>query len=149
MKCSRCEKDPTFHSFQFVYRKPAGEAIFYTCPSKSKLQEMKEKDILDFVAHMDEASVSAWEWVFDCSGLQSYQMPSLTVLQAFIQVIQERYKFVLKSIYILNINWKMHMILSMVKPFIRDDVKRKLIILESKLDILANGFDIKMIQSVQ
>ena len=110
---------------------------------------MKENDIPDFVSHMDDASVTSWEWVFDCSGLQSYQLPSVGTLQAFVQIVQERYKFVLKTIYILNINWQMHMILSLIKPFIREDVRKKLVILNSNLELIANGLDIQKIRAIQ
>ena len=58
---------------------------------------MKESDIIDYVAHMDEASMGAWYWIIDCSGLESFHMPSISTLQKFLEIIQNRYKYVLKK----------------------------------------------------
>ena len=148
MECRSCSVDPKFHSFRFLSRLPTGEAVYYTCPALGKQLTFKQENIEEYVAHMDSASSSAWIWVFDCSGLQSYQMPTLSVLQKFIGVIQDRYKFVLKTIYLINMNWKMQIILSMTKPFVKDDMKQKLVILNSKLEVIANGFDSRIIKHV-
>lgn len=148
MDCSKCKLDPKFHSFEFVQRRTTGEAIFYTSPAKGKQLEMKEEDIKDYIAHMDSASSSAWIWIFDCSGLQSCQMPSLKILQKFVHTIQERYTFVLKNIYLVNMNWKMHMILNLAKPFIKDDIKHRLIISHSTLELVSHGFDGKLIKLI-
>jgi hypothetical protein len=145
MGCHKCAKDSKYHSFEFISRRPSGEAVFYTCPAKGRVFDMKEEDIPDYLAHMDEASMSSWIWVFDCSGLQALNMPSINVVEVFIKVIQERYKFVLKHIYIVNINWKMNILLNMAKYFIKDDMGKKLMILKTPLELLSNHIDPKLI----
>jgi hypothetical protein len=149
MNCSKCSIDPTFHSFEFIYRKPSGEAIFYTSPAKGKQREMKDEHIPDYVAHMDSASSSSWIWVFDCSGLQSYQLPSVSTLKKFVNIIQERYRFVLKSIVLINMNWKMEMILTMTRPFVKEEAKQKLLVIHSLLELVEKGFDGKIIQYIK
>jgi hypothetical protein len=148
MNCQRCSQDPTFHSFEFLGRLDTGDGIFYTCPAKGKQLQMKEEHIGDYIAHMDGASMSSWVWVFDCSGLQSLQMPSLPVLQKFVGLVQERYKFVLKSIYLINMNWKMHMILNMAKPFMKDETQKRLLIINSRIELLARGIHPKVAQKL-
>lgn len=141
MACRRCKEDSAFHNFEFLARTSTGETIYYTCPAKGKQREMKEDSIVDYVAHMDEASMTAWYWIIDCSGLESFHMPNISTLNLFLEVIQERYKHVLKKVFILNINWKMNIILSMIKPFINDKAKDRLTVVTSKLQFFQNGFD--------
>ena len=141
MECSRCKHDPTFHNFEFLSRTPTGETIYYTCPGKGKQREMTEDSIFDYVAHMDEASSSGWYWIIDCNGLESFHMPTISVLQKFLQLIQDRYKYVLKNVFIININWKMQIMLQMAKPFMKDQAKERLTIVKNKLQFFASGFD--------
>jgi hypothetical protein len=147
MNCHRCISDPTYHSFEFISRNPQGDGIYYTCPSKGKLRAMKDDSIPDFVAHMDSASIGAWIWIIDCSGLESFHMPSITVLRKFLSIIQDRYKYVLKHVYIMNTNWKMNMILSMIKPFMKDEAKERLTIIQSKLQFIDLGINVNTIKS--
>jgi hypothetical protein len=141
MDCARCRKDPTFHSFEFISRNSQGDAIYYTCPSKGKLRELKEDSIPDFISHMDSASIGAWIWIIDCSGLESFHLPSISALQKLMVLIQERYRFVLRHIYILNCNWKMNMILSMGRPFMKEEAKKRLTVLDSRLPLVTLGLD--------
>ena len=143
MNCKKCEKNPIFHSFEFASRLSTGEGVYYTCPSKGVQREMKEDSIIDYVAHMDGASIGSWIWIIECSGLEAFHLPSLSVLQKFMTVIQERYKFVLRKVYIVNTNWKMNIILNITKPFIQNDMKNKLVIVQSTLHLLSYGFDTK------
>lgn len=139
--CKKCQVDSTYHHFEFLSRLPTGDTIYTTCPSKGKQRSMKEDSIQDYVAHMDEASTSGWIWIIDCSGLESFHMPNVSILQKFMNIIQDRYKYVLKKVYIININWKMHMILSLIKPFMKDEAKERLSIVTSKLQLLNQGFN--------
>lgn len=109
---------------------------------------MKEDSIPDYIAHMDQASTSGWVWVIDCSGLESFHMPNITVLQKFMGVIQDRYRYVLKKVFIINVNWKMQMILSMVKPFMKEEAKERLVIVNSKLQMLTHGFHAETVTKI-
>lgn len=148
MECRRCKQDSVFHNFEFLARTSTGESVYYTCPAKGKQREMKESDIIDYVAHMDEASMGAWYWIIDCSGLESFHMPSISTLQKFLEIIQNRYKYVLKKVFIININWKMNIILSMIKPFMKDQAKERLMIVSSKLQLFQDGFDTSTLQKL-
>jgi hypothetical protein len=139
--CKKCTADPQFHNFDFVSRHPSGDAIYYTSPAKGKQRSMKEDSIPDYMSHMDDASTTGWVWLIDCSGMESFHMPSLPVLRQFMNIIQERYRFVLKKVYIININWKMHVILNMVKPFMKEEAKERISVIESKLQLVSLGFN--------
>jgi hypothetical protein len=141
MECRRCKLDSAFHNFEFLARTSTGESVYYTCPAKGKERDMKKDSIQDYVAHMDEASIGAWYWIIDCSGLESFHMPNISTLQMFLGVIQDRYKYVLKKVFIINCNWKMNVILSMIKPFMKDQAKERLTVVSSKLQFFENGFD--------
>lgn len=145
MECGSCKSDPEFHSFRFLARIPNGDAVYYTCPASGKQRSMKEENIPDYIAHMDSASSSSWIWVFDCSGLQSYQIPSYTVIHKFVSLIQERYKFVLKSVVFVNMNWKMEMILSVARNFMKDETKKRLLVFNSRMELLSHGIPAEII----
>ncbi len=148
MKCIECMKDKTFHHFDFLLRNSTGDGLYYTCPAKGKARKMTEAELQNYYAHMDEASISSWIWIIDCRGLEKLDMPNVTLLKKFMESIQERYKFVLKEIYVIHMNWKMSMILHMIKPFMKDEAKKRLILCESPLQLLKSGLTAEIAKSV-
>ena len=139
MGCKNCAKEKGYHSFEFLGRTKSDDAIYYSNISKAKEHRLNEETIVDFIAHMDEASITSWIWIFDCRGLEAIHMPSMKILREFTQLIQERYKFVLKHIYIVYPNWKMNIMLSMVQPFLKDETRRRLVVCESALQFFQSG----------
>jgi hypothetical protein len=148
MPCKRCEKDPQFHNFVFLARLSTGEGVYYTCPAKGKERRPTKDSVKDYVEHMDEASTAGWVWIFDCKELDIIDMPHVSVLQMFTEIVQERYKFVLKKIYILNSNWKMQIILSAIRPFLKDETKKRLHLCDSPLQLLSAGLHADVIKQV-
>jgi hypothetical protein len=147
MPCQSCEKDPQFHNFVFLSRTQAGEGVYYTCPAKGKERKPTKESVIDYVEHMDEASVSGWVWIFDCKDLDKVDMPHISVLQMFTELFQERYRFVLKKIYIVNPNWKMQVILSSIRPFLKEETKKRLQLCDSPLHLLAQGFHTDVVKA--
>lgn len=146
MTCPACEKDKTFHNFEFLLRNSLGDGIYYTCPAKGKARKMTDAELDNYFAHMDEASVSSWIWIIDCRGLEKLDMPNVTLMKKFMESIQERYKFVLKEIYILHMNWRMSMILHMIRPFMKEEAKKRLILCNSPLQLLKLGVSAESIK---
>lgn len=146
MPCKTCEKDPEYHNFLFVERTKAGDGIFYTCPAKGKERKPTEQSVKDYIEHMDEASISSWIWIFDCKGLEKIDMPSLRVLQLFTELVQERYKFILKNIYILHPNWRMQMMLTAIRPFLKKETQQRFIMCDSPLHLFQLGITSHSIQ---
>jgi hypothetical protein len=136
MSCEKCRADGTFHSFEFIGRAKDSTKLIYTCPAKAKEKRPTEDSVRDYIDHMDEVSLDGWIWLFDCRGIESLDMPNLKVLKQFTELVQERYKFVLKKVLILNVNWKMQMILSMVKPFMKEGSEKRIIVCKSPLELL-------------
>ncbi len=147
MKCTECEKDGTFHNFDFLLRNSMGDGVFYTCPAKGKAKKMTDEELTNYFAHMDEASVSSWIWIIDCSGLEKLEMPNVNLMKKFMESIQERYKFVLKEIYVIHMNWRMSMILHMIRPFMKEEAKKRLIICNSPLQLLKLGVSAEMVKT--
>lgn len=147
MPCTHCSTDPTFHNFDFLMRNSKGDAIFFTSPARGKARRLSDSELENYFAHMDEASVTSWIWIIDCKGLEKFDMPTATILRKFMESIQERYKFVLKEIFIVNINWKMSMILNIVKPFMKEEAKKRLVVCESPLQLLHLGLGSETIKS--
>ena len=139
MPCKSCEKDPHFHNFVFLARTPTGDGVYYTCPAKGNEKKPTKDSIKDYVEHMDQASTSAWIWIFDCKDIDKLDLPHISVLQMFTELFQERYKFVLKKIYILNPNWKMQLILSSIRPFLKEETKKRLQLCDSPLHLFSAG----------
>lgn len=148
MPCQSCKNDPHFHNFVFVSRLPTGEGVYYTCPAKGKEKKPTKESVKDYVEHMDEASVSSWIWIFDCKGIETLDMPHVSVLQMFTQLFQERYKFVLKKVYILHPNWRMQLILSAIRPFLKDETKQRLLLCDSPLQLFSVGLESHSLKSV-
>ena len=147
MPCTNCSKDPTFHNFEFLLRNSKGDAIYFTSPSRGKARKLTESELDNYFSHMDEASMTSWVWIIDCKGMDKFDMPNPGILRKFMESIQERYKFVLKEIFIVNMNWKMSMILQMVRPFMKEEAKKRLIICDSPLQLLHLGLGSDTIKS--
>lgn len=139
MSCKHCKNDSNYHSFEFLGRTKINDAIYYTRVSKAKEYKINEDTIIDYIDHMDSASMSAWVWIFDCRGLEALHMPSLNILRKFTELVQERYKFVLKHIYILYPNWKMNIMLSMIQPFLKEETRKRLVICDTPLQVFETG----------
>lgn len=148
MPCRRCEKEEGYHSFEFQGRTTHGDAIFLTRVSNSKEIKLTEESMKDYITHMDEASISSWIWIFDCRGMEKIEVPSLKSLKTFSEIIEERYKFVLKQTVLLHPNWKMNIMLSMLQPFMKDESKKRIIRCESSLQLYEKGVSADLIRKL-
>lgn len=146
--CRRCVKEEGYHSFEFHGRTSTGEAIFLTKLTNVKEKQLTDESIKDYVAHMDEASLSSWIWIFDCRGMEKLEVPSLKTLKSFSEIIEERYKFVLKQTVILYPNWKMNIMLSMLQPFMKDETKKRILKCESPLQLYEKGVSADIIRKL-
>jgi hypothetical protein len=122
--------------------------MYYSRISTAKEYRMNKETIGDFITHMDEASISSWVWIFDCRGLETIDMPSIKFLQEFTQLVQERYKFVLKHVYILYPNWKINIMITMIQPFLTDETRKRLIVCDSPLQLIKTGINDEQVKKL-
>jgi hypothetical protein len=148
MSCKYCSEEKGYHSFDFLGRTTQNDTIYYSRISSAKEYRMNNETIVDFITHMDEASISSWVWIFDCRGLEAIDMPSIKFLQEFTQLVQERYKFVLKHVYILYPNWKINIMITMIQPFLKDETRKRLILCDSPLHLIKTGFNPEQVKSI-
>lgn len=148
MPCTSCSKEKGYHSFEYIGRTPQNTMIYYSRVSNSKEHRMNDETLIDFITHMDEASISAWVWIFDCRGIEKMDMPSIQFLQEFTHLIQERYKFVLETIYIIHPNWKINIMFTMAQPFLKDDLRKRLIRCDSPLQLSKIGINDEQLKSL-
>lgn len=148
MSCKHCSKEKGYHSFDFLGRTTENDSIYYSRISSAKEYRMNKETIVDFINHMDDASITAWVWIFDCRGLEAIDMPSINFLQEFTQLVQERYKFVLKHVYIIYPSWKINIMITMIQPFLKDETRKRIIRCDSPLQLIKLGIADEQLKSL-
>lgn len=140
MPCTRCAVNPNFHSFKKVGHTRDGTAVFYSKPSLGIERRLTEQTIPNYLAHLEEASVQGpWVWVFDSGGLDKLEMPKPRIMKQFYFTIEERFGAVLQKIYVLNINWKVAFLLSIIRPFLREQAKERILVCDTRLPLIQEG----------
>lgn len=142
MPCAKCLENPHFHSFKCIGKTKDDLFVFYSKPSLSVERELTEKTIPNYLAHLEEASGNPWVWVFDSKGLENLKIPNPKLMRYFYQVIHEKYRHVLKKIYLLNMNWKVSLLLSMIRPFLCEEAKNKFVYCDTLIPLIQEGINL-------
>lgn len=139
MGCTRCAEHANFHSFKKVGTTTKGHSIYYSKPYLGIEKQFLETSIPNYIAHMDQAATSTWIYIFDAEGLERLEMPNIMVLRRFYKIVQERYRPTLMKIYIIHLNWKTKLLLSMLLPFVSKEAKARLCESATPLDLMEAG----------
>lgn len=143
MPCTRCAENPNFHSFKKVGHTTNGLAVFYSKPSLGIERRLTEQTMPNYLAHLEEASQEGpWVWVFDSGGLDNLEMPKPRLMKEFYFEIQRRVGPTLRKAYILNIHWKVALLLSIIRPFLRAEARDKLMVCDTILPLLEAGINV-------
>ena len=121
--CPVCDAEPGAHSFHKIHRKKDVE-YYYTCPAQAK----KYKDVEGIVKHYDGVLNQKdpdlqWMWIFDCSGFNVHHMMEYQVGIRLAQLITGKYSGKLQKIYIINPNWYIFSMVTVVWPFLSKSVR--------------------------
>lgn len=130
MKCAICENDPTSHSFHKIHENE-NTIIYYTCPSKAT----KYYDTKGIIEHYNiELSqvTKKWMWIFDCNGFELKHLLEYEVGIGLAKLISEKYSTNLEKICIINPNWYIYSMVSIVWPFLTKQIKSIIVYDSSK-----------------
>ena len=126
-ECPICKKEPGSHSFLKVHQDNNIE-YYYTCPAKAS----KYNDVEGIVAHYDGMlqeihCEKKWYWIFDCSGFDIQHLMEYQIGIQLANLISSKYSENLEKICIINPNWYIYSMVTVVWPFLSFSVREKII----------------------
>jgi hypothetical protein len=146
--CEACFLRPSFHSFERVGETQDGISIFYSKPSLNVETQFREEAIPMYIAHMDEASVKPWIWIFDAAGLDKLEIPNPFLMRRFYKLVSQRYVSVLQRIVLFHCNWKVRFLLSLIQPFVSREARERIVEVSSPLELATLGIDMELLQTL-
>lgn len=125
--CPICEVEPGSHSFYKIDETDNIE-YYYTCPARA----LKYYDVEGIVAHYDGMlqninSGNKWYWIFDCSGFDIQHLMEYQIGIQLAILISSKYSENLNKICIINPNWYIYTMVTLVWPFLSISVRDKII----------------------
>ena len=122
MICSICELDQSSHSLKKISENE-NMTIYYTCPA----QASKYYDCYGIIHHytneFNTIKTEKWMWIIDCSGYGLIHLMQHKVGIGLGQLISTKYSHHLEKICIINPNWYIYSMSSIVWPFLNKKVK--------------------------
>jgi hypothetical protein len=100
--------------------------IFYTAPALSEELDGPTK-ALNLKFHLDDARMTKWMWVIDCSKMQTKHSSSLEFIRAIADILHREHSGILQNIIVLNANVWVRWVASMAKTFVNSDVLKCLV----------------------
>jgi hypothetical protein len=140
-KCPICEKDPGSHSFKRI-NETESMIFYYTSPAESS----KYYDASGIVQHYDgELSTinKKWTWIVDCSGYELKHLMQPSVGIGLGKLISKKYSNSLDKICIINPNWYIYSMCSIVWPFLSKKIREKIIYDNEKFKFQENKNNIE------
>tara|TARA_B100000925_G_C21865409_1_gene411871 strand:+ start:60 stop:479 length:420 start_codon:yes stop_codon:yes gene_type:complete len=127
MQCETCVLDPTSHSFKELC-KIDNTIYFYSCPGEAS----KYYDISGILHHYDIVlstmdPSSRWIYVFDCSGFEMKHLLEYEIGIGLAKLFSEKHGFNLDKIYIINPNWYIYTMVSVVWPFLNSRLRELIV----------------------
>jgi hypothetical protein len=132
MTCPICATDPS----TFVFRKVAEKAthsVYYTHPSKVKTEYPADHIIAHYTHRLRENGTKPWIWIFDGAQFDTDHIMEIKTGQGIAELLQGMYKDSLLEIKIINPTIHLKILLKVIQPFMEDDVRAKLNILDDKI----------------
>lgn len=122
--CSICQREPSSHSFVHLAEED-GENIFYSCPYLAKKYYDGEgiHMHIDDTLHYYQAESQPWKWIFDADGFGLTHALEISTAIGLANLITEKYSTPLKQILIVNSNWYIRIVLTIVLPFLNERVQ--------------------------
>ena len=128
--CIKCTMDPTSHSFKKISEKD-GVCTYYTKPINSKLYTDTDGILSHYDNALKQIGDKKWIWIFDSINFSMKHAMEIKIATSLAKLINDNYSKNLKKLVILNPTWHIRTILTIVSPFLSDDVK-KLIKIDEK-----------------
>lgn len=123
--CKACDIDPKAHSFFKIATEDTIQ-IFYSCPAEATQYFDKESVELHCREKLQEKGYkNKWSFIFDGKGYTLRHALALGVSTTFLSVIKD-HADTLVEIRILNTSTHVSTMLSVMKPFIPDNIYSKI-----------------------
>jgi hypothetical protein len=121
--CPRCKENNKAHSFEKLGTLRDGMTnIFYTNPIEP---DDSPEAYQYYMAHFQDTEPNPWIWIFDCKGMKAKDLTHSKLAKRLIDSIQSKYKDTLRGIFIINPNWCITSLFTVVKPFLHKEAKSK------------------------
>lgn len=122
MICSICELDPSSHSLKKISENE-NMTIYYTCPAQASKYYDCSGIIHHYTNEFNTIKTEKWMWIVDCSGYGLIHLIQHKVGIGLGQLISTKYSHHLEKICIINPNWYIYSMSSIVWPFLNKNVK--------------------------
>ena len=126
MRCEKCKVNPSYHNFKLLGQLHDGARVVYSCPAAAIEVCPTKEAFPEYIAHLEEASQYNWIWIVDCKGIQSKNIPTLEVLKQMCETMQTRFIHKIVAVYLIQMDWRMHMVLNLIQPFLTPITKKKI-----------------------
>jgi hypothetical protein len=128
--CEKCAIDPTSHSFRKVSEKN-GICLFYTNPTKAKLYNDTEGILNHYENALASIGEQKWAWIFDSEGFDLKH--AMEVVSGIgIAKLTVKYGKNLQEIKIINPTWHIKTMLTVIWPFLSDEIRDKIKLLDDR-----------------
>lgn len=132
--CLTCLEDPLSHSFSKINENET-TCFFYTCPSKAKKYNDYDGILNHYEYELNQIKDKHWVWVFDGNGFEWKHFFEINVPIGLAKLISEKYSNHLEKICIINPNWYIYMVTSLVWPFLNKKVKSIIVYESTEVDV--------------
>lgn len=122
MICSICELDQSSHSLKKISENE-NMTIYYTCPAQASKYYDCSGIIHHYTNEFNTIKTEKWMWIIDCSGYGLIHLMQHKVGIGLGQLISTKYSHHLEKICIINPNWYIYSMSSIVWPFLNKKVK--------------------------
>lgn len=122
MICSICELDPSSHSLKKISENE-NMTIYYTCPAQASKYYDSSGIIHHYNNELNTIKSEKWMWIVDCSGYSLKHLMQHQVGIGLGELISKKHSHNLEKICIINPNWYIYSMCSIVWPFLNKKVK--------------------------
>jgi len=129
--CPLCTKDPTTFVLRKVAEKPT-YMVFYTHPSKVRGDPSAEDILVHYRHLLEDKGVKPWVWIFDGSQFDTDHIMELKTGQGIAELLQGPHGASLVEIKVINPTIHLKVLLKVIKPFMEDGLKAKLVLLDDR-----------------
>ena len=129
--CETCAKQPSAHSFQKL-SETADTVLFYTNPSKAIQYRDRDGILNHYTNALHSIENKRWTWIFDSDGFGWHHALEVNTGIGIAKLITNTFAQTLNKIIVINPSWHIQFMLLAVWPFLEEDTKQKITILEDR-----------------
>lgn len=129
--CEACARDPLSHSFRKL-SETEESVLFYTNPSRAILYKDSDGILNHYTNALNSIGEKKWRWIFDSDGFGWHHALEVNTGIGIAKLITSHFGSNLEDIRVINPSWHIQFMLMAVWPFLGDDTKQKIHILDDR-----------------